>query len=46
MPGGSVPQLTDAHNELYDFLISGRAYGTAKGQISNEREFIAPACRP
>lgn len=36
----SFPQLSDAHeNELYDFLITGRAYGTAKGQISNEREF-------
>ena len=38
----SFPQLTDGHeNELYDFLISGRAYGTAKGQISNEREFMS-----
>jgi len=37
----SFPQLTTAHeNELYDFLITGRAYGTAKGQISNEREFM------
>ena len=37
----SFPQLTDGHeNELYDFLIAGRAYGTAKGQISNEREFM------
>lgn len=36
----SLPQLTTAHeNELYDFLITGHAYGTAKGQISNEREF-------
>ena len=35
-------QLTDGHeNELYDFLITGRAYGTAKGQISNEREFLS-----
>jgi len=33
--------LTDPHeNELYDFLITGKAYGTAKGQISNEREFM------
>lgn len=38
----SFSQLTDAHeNELYDFLITGRAYGTAKGQISNEREFLS-----
>lgn len=38
----SFAQLTDAHeNELYDFLITGHAYGTAKGQISNEREFLS-----
>lgn len=36
------PQLTNAHeNELYDFLITQKAYGTAKGQISNEREFTS-----
>lgn len=36
----TVPVLTDRHeNELYDWLVNQKAYGTAKGQISNETEF-------
>lgn len=36
----TVPVLTDRHeNELYDWLVTDKAYGTAKGQISNELEF-------
>jgi len=36
----TVPVLTDRHeNELYDWLVNDKAYGTAKGQISNELEF-------
>ncbi len=36
----TVPALTDRHeNELYDWLVNDKAYGTAKGQISNETEF-------
>lgn len=36
----TVPVLTDRHeNELYDWLVNDKAYGTAKGQISNEVEF-------
>lgn len=36
----TVTVLTDRHeNELYDWLVNDRAYGTAKGQISNETEF-------
>ena len=38
----TVPVLTDRHeNELYDWLVTDKAYGTAKGQISNENEFKA-----
>lgn len=34
------PDLTTGHeNELYDWLIIDRMYGTRAGQISNEREF-------
>lgn len=36
----AFPMLTDQHeNELYDFLITHKGYGTSRGQISNEREF-------
>jgi len=36
----TVPALTDRHeNELYEWLVNDKAYGTAKGQISNETEF-------
>lgn len=36
----STPQLTDRHeNELYEWLVDQRGYGTSKGQISNELEF-------
>jgi len=36
----TVTVLTDRHeNELYDWLVNDKAYGTAKGQISNETEF-------
>lgn len=32
--------LTNAHeNEIYDWLTVHKGYGTAKGQINNEREF-------
>lgn len=38
----TVPVLTDRHeNELYEWLVNDKAYGTAKGQISNETEFKA-----
>lgn len=38
----NYPQLTDGHeNELYDWLITNKGYGTAKGRISAEREFTA-----
>lgn len=38
----TVPVLTDRHeNELYEWLVTDKAYGTAKGQISNENEFKA-----
>lgn len=36
----SFPMLTDQHeNELYDWLLTGKAYGTKAGQISSETEF-------
>jgi len=36
----AVKSLTDRHeNEIYDWLITGKGYGTKTGQVSNEREF-------
>jgi len=33
--------LTDSHeNELYDFLVTAKNYGTSKGQIKSELEFL------
>ncbi len=33
--------LTNAHeNELYEWLVTQKGYGTAKGQINNEIEFL------
>jgi protein-L-isoaspartate O-methyltransferase len=36
----TIPLLSNDHeNELFDWLVTYKAYGTKKGQISNEREF-------
>ena len=33
--------LTNSHeNELFDFLVTEKGYGTAKGQINNELDFL------
>ena len=36
----ATPALTDGHeDELYDWLVTAKGYGTNRGQISSEREF-------
>lgn len=36
----TIGQLTDRHeNELYEWLVERKGYGTSRGQISNERDF-------
>lgn len=34
-------QLTDSHeNEIYDWLVQNKGYGTSKNQLSSERDFL------
>lgn len=36
----NVPQLTDFHeNELYEWLVTNKGYGTSRGQMANENDF-------